>query len=87
MADVSQEILDLNKRVATAREKQIRLQTKRETLQTTRKNLIDEIREAGYDPDTLPEAREQLERDLNDKKQALETQLETAEKQLDSIPE
>lgn len=87
MADISHEILELNNRVAKAKETKIRLQSKRDTLQKNLDSLIAEIQGAGYEPTTLKADRERLERELTEQKQALEEQLAQAEQQLSSIPE
>jgi len=81
------EILELNERVSKAKEKRIRLQTRRETLQKTLDDLIDEIKAAGYDPAKLKDEKGRLEKELNEQKEDLEKRLEAAEKQLESIPE
>lgn len=87
MADISHEILELNKRVSKAKEKKIRLQSRRDTLQKNLDSLVAEIQGAGYEPSTLKADRERLERELTEQKEALEAQLATAEQQLSSIPE
>jgi chromosome segregation ATPase len=87
MADISQEILELNTRVAKAKEKLIRAQERKSTLQKNFDALVSEIRAKGYEPSQLKAIKEQLVADLNAKKQELEQKLSEAERQLDSIPE
>ena len=87
MADTSQEIVNLNKRITATRERLIRFQTKRDGLESSKQELLKEIRDAGYDPDNLPALQEQLQKELMDKKRAIESQLTEAEKILNSIPE
>jgi chromosome segregation ATPase len=87
MPDISTEILDLNNRIDKAKELLIRLQSKREDLIKRKDDLIAEIKEAGYNPDTLKEDRERLQKDLIAKKSDLEDQLKSAEKILNSIME
>jgi len=87
MADISQEIVDLNARVGKANEKLIRAQERRRTLQANLDTLVTEIRAQGYDPSQLKVVRENLVADLQAKKDELEQKLTEAERQLKSIPE
>lgn len=87
MADISQEILDLNARVSKANERLIRAQERRKTLQANLNTLVEEIRGQGYDPSQLKAVKDKLLEDLQTKKAELERQLTEAERQLKSIPE
>ena len=87
MADVSQEIMNLNSRITKAKEKLIRAQERKSTLQKNFDTLVAEIRSKGYEPSQLKTIKEQLVADLSIKKLGLEQKLSEAEKQLDSIPE
>jgi len=87
MADISQEILDLNSRISKAKERLIRAQERKSSLEKTLSDLVSEIRAKGYDPSQLKEVREQLLTDLSAKKLELEQKLQEAERQLASIPE
>lgn len=87
MTDASQEILSLNSRIDSAKERFIRLQSRRENFIKNRESLIQEIRAAGYDPTTLRETRDKLKADLELIKQNLESELTKAENILKSIPE
>jgi chromosome segregation ATPase len=87
MPDTTQEILSLNRRVNQARERTIRLQSRRDTLVKTRNDLVKEIKAAGYNPSTLKAERERLEQELQSKREEVEAQLDKAEAILNSIPE
>lgn len=87
MADISQDILDLNARITKARDKHIRAQERKAALQRSFDALIEDIKAKGYDPSQLKEHRNRLVTDLQTKKQDLELKLAEAERQLSSIPE
>jgi len=82
-----QKILKLNSRVDALKEKMIRLQTRRESLIQNRDTLVQEIKDAGYNPLKLKEEKETLTEELRSKTEKLESALSTAESILNSIPE
>lgn len=87
MAELTEEILDLNKRIGEANKKLIRLQSRQETLKKSRDQLVKEIRKAGYNPASLKEDRKRLQEDLDKRKKEIEDELSKAEEKLASIPE
>tara|TARA_B100000745_G_C20089601_1_gene372411 strand:- start:182 stop:451 length:270 start_codon:yes stop_codon:yes gene_type:complete len=85
--EIGEHILQLQKRLESVRNTQIRLTSRKETLTKNRDDLIEEIKAAGYDPANLAQVRDDLQKELEESCAQLDKKLTEAETILNSIQE
>lgn len=86
MDDIADKIADLKKRHAAAVKRKASLSGQLEARKQEFETILQEIREAGFDPKNIGKERDRVETELRAMIESYDQKLKTVESALDSFP-